>query len=114
MSEFLQNDHFEGNKNTSKGQEKGRQADLATLLNNVNRPLLSAATAGGAADEALAVEGLKADDEIVAVVGAVVGGNSVAVAGWSAQVAGQVMVHFTADPGAGNKVNVLVRRKPKV
>lgn len=71
----------------------------------------SAASAGGAATEVLAVAGLLATDTVLAVSQRVKGANNTAVTGFGAPGAGTLSVDYTANPGAGSIVRVLVKRQ---
>ena len=68
----------------------------------------SSATAGGSATATLTVTGLGANDEILAVTPVASGANAAAIRSLGAQAANSLVVVFTADPGAGATVRVLV------
>ena len=71
----------------------------------------SAATTGGAATENdLTFTGLLATDTVIALSGKTIAGNSVAPIGFADQKAGSLDIVFTADPGAGNVVTIIVLR----
>ena len=96
---------------------KGRQLREVTspkkqyeLVRDYMTKLTSAASAGGGASEALDVAGLRATDEIVAVSQRVAGANDLAMTAWNTQDTDSLTVEWTADPGAGAIVEVLVRR----
>lgn len=80
------------------------------LVRDYMTKLTSAASAGGGASEALAVSGLRASDEIVAVSQRVKGSLGAAMVAWNTQIADGLTVEWSADPGAGAIVEVLVRR----
>lgn len=105
---MLKSSHFEGQKNVTQGH-RGSKEDK-TLVELLPQPLKSAAGAGGAATEAMTVEGLKADDEIVSVSQQTPGGNNLPLLGWSTQVDGGITGIWSADPGAGAVLQLLVRR----
>lgn len=105
---------FQGHGSLTKGQRLLGEKTLEELLNDIitnanTEALTSAATAGGAATEAaLAVTGLLATDEILSVT-TVAGGNAVGFVGYANQIDGAIDITFSADPGAGRTVTVLVR-----
>lgn len=72
----------------------------------------SAASAGGAATEALAVVGLATTDTILAVSQQAKGANSTALNLWTdtGRTVDVLTVGWTANPGAGSIVRVLVRK----
>lgn len=87
-------------------------ANKVGLGNLVNiQAYTSAASAGGAASEALTVTGLAAGDTILAVsqktAGAGTGKNLI---GWSTQAADALTVTWDSNPGAGAVVVVLVQK----
>lgn len=66
------------------------------------------ASAGGAATEALTVVGLGASDVVLAVTQKTPGANDLPLLGWSTQVTDGLTGIWSADPGAGAVVEVLV------
>jgi len=70
----------------------------------------STAGAGGGVSEALTVTGLLADDTILAVSQKTAGANGVAIIGFNTLIVDGLTVVYTADPGAGSVVSVLVLR----
>jgi hypothetical protein len=68
----------------------------------------SSAGAGGAATEALTVTGLAANDTILAVTQSTKGANSLPLLGWSTQAANALTGIWSANPGAGSVIQVLV------
>ena len=68
----------------------------------------SDASAGGGASEALVISGLAAADTILAVTQKTKGANSTAVVQYASQAANALTVTWTADPGSGAVVEVLV------
>ena len=70
----------------------------------------SAASAGGAASEAMTVTGLAVGDEVISVTQSVAGANGTAVNGFSLLIINGLTVGWTADPGAGAIVRVAVLR----
>jgi hypothetical protein len=83
-----------------------RRVNLGDQINI--QKISSAASAGGAASEALTVTGLAADDVILAVTQRVKGANGTATIAWNTQAANALTVEWTANPGAGAIVDVLV------
>lgn len=78
---------------------------------SVAKLLSSAASAGGAATEALTVTGLLTTDLILAVTQRVDGANSLPLLGWSTQIANGITGVWSADPGAGAIVDVAFLRE---
>jgi hypothetical protein len=100
---------------------KGRQLREASSPGKVYRMVkdyttvyLSGASLGGAATETLTVTGLQSDDEIISATQSVKGANGTALIAY-AQTANdnQLACEWTANPGAGAKVRVAVRRLRK-
>lgn len=85
-----------------------RKVNLGDLVNV--QVYDSAASAGGAATETLAVTGLAAADQILAVSQKTKGANGVALIKWTdtSRTANQLAVEWTGNPGAGAVVRVLV------
>lgn len=115
--------HFEGGSNMTKGNKKKGAKDLAELVQelqaaaNTNAAAdaklvkyTAAATAGGAATEAVAVTGLGASDTILSVTQRVKGANSLPLLGWQGQAANSLTLVYSADPGASAVVEVLVKK----
>jgi len=106
---------FQGHGSLTKGQRLLGEKTLEELLNdiitNANTEVLTTdATGGGAATEAdLPVAGLLATDEILSIT--VVGGgtSTVAYTGFTNQEDGEIDLIFSADPGAGKTLKILVR-----
>jgi hypothetical protein len=92
------------------------QANVAGLVTDLGLKLTaaklvkysSAASAGGAATEAVTVTGLAVGDTILAVTQRVAGANGTALNGWNTQILNGVTLSWTANPGAGSIVDVLV------
>lgn len=71
----------------------------------------SGALSGGADNETITVTGLAATDNILATSMSTKNGTTtVALTGWSDQGANSLKAYFTANPGAGGKVRVVVQR----
>jgi len=70
----------------------------------------SAASAGGSTSETLTVTGLAVGDVILAASQRVVGANASALSGFGTVALNSLPVTFTANPGAGAIVRVLVRK----
>lgn len=109
--------HFQGGSNITPGGKTEDGKDLASLLRELEGEgqvlsLNSAASAGGLATEALAVTGLLATDQVLAVAQKTPGANSLALLGWSTQIAGGLTGIWAADPGAGAVLQVVVKRVP--
>lgn len=104
----LEKDHFEGHSNLTKGSRK-RDSDkvLAELLPSF---VGSSVGAGGAATEALTFEGLKGEDQILAVIQRTPGANNLPLLGWSTQIDGGLTGIWSADPGAGAELDVVFRK----
>lgn len=68
---------------------------------------------GGGATEALTFTGLLADDTILSVTQKTAGANDVAIISYTTQAADALTVAYTADPGAGSVVKVVVLREKK-
>lgn len=68
----------------------------------------SSAGAGGAATEAMTLTGLAAADTILAVTQKTKGANNLPLLGWSTQAANALTGVWSADPGAGAVIQVLV------
>ena len=110
-NEVVKGNHFEGGSNLTPGGAKGKESDLANVVNAIARTYDSDATTGGGTSEALTVTGLKETDKILAVQIKTKGANAAAVAGWSSQTDDSLTAEFTADPGAGAVVQVLAQRQ---
>lgn len=83
-----------------------RKTGLGDLLNI--QVYASSAGAGGAATEAMVVTGLAAGDTILAVTQSTKGANSLPLLGWSTQAANSLTGVWSANPGAGSVIQVLV------
>lgn len=81
-----------------------------TTVTEAVKVLSSAASAGGAATEALTVTGLATTDVILALTQRVKGANSTALNGWSTQILNGVTASWTGNPGAGSIVDVAFMR----
>jgi len=68
----------------------------------------STAGAGGAATEAMVLTGLAASDVILSVSQKTKGANNLPLLGWSTQAANALTGVWSADPGAGAVITVLV------
>lgn len=111
----LKKDHFEAASNITRNGSKKADKDLVTLLNEVMEnanlvSLLSDAGSGGAAQEALTVTGLLATDTVLSVSQSVKGANNLPLLSFSVPAADALTCDWSADPGAGSKVLVLVLR----
>ena len=116
--------HFEGGKNMTAGNKQDKNSkDLAALVIelqgavNTNEAAIAkivkytaAATAGGGATQVVAVTGLAAADSILSVTQRVKGANSLPLLGWQAQGLNTLTLVYSADPGAGAIVEVLVKK----
>lgn len=80
------------------------------LIGSSIQKISSAASAGGAASEALTVTGLLTTDTILAVTQSVQGANAEAPTGWNTQILNGLTVTWTGNPGAGAVIDVLVSR----
>ena len=108
-------DHFQAASNITRNGSTKSEKDLATLLNEImeNSNLVSLdsdAGAGGAAQEALDVPGLLATDLILSVSQRVKGGNNLPLLSFSAPADDVLTCDWSADPGAGSVVRILVVR----
>lgn len=70
----------------------------------------SAAVVSGDATPTVVVTGLGASDTILAVTQSVAGANSLPLLGWSNQLANSLDLVYSADPGDGAIVKVLVKK----
>ncbi len=70
----------------------------------------SDAGAGGAASEALTVTGLSSTDTILAVTQKVAGASNTALTGYNTLIDNGLTIEYTANPGAGSIVTVLVKK----
>ena len=88
------------------------QPESGQVLAEVNKFVAydSAASAGGAASEALTVTGLLTTDTILAVSQKTKGANGTAIINFGTLIADGLTVEYTADPGAGSIVTVLVKQ----
>ncbi len=107
--------HFQGGQNLYLGGRDNSKKILSGLLRELQElanvaVLDSDAGAGGGASEAMTVTGLLATDEVLSVSQSVAGGNDLAMTAYNTQVEDGLTVEWTADPGAGAVVKVLVRR----
>ena len=120
LLKLLRPDHFEGHKNVAKGHEKGKENSLVSLINKLMQnsnivKLTSDASGGGTATEDdLTVTGLLVADDILSVTQRVVGANSLPLLGWADQKKGSLDFMYSADPGAGAIMEVVVRREVPV
>jgi len=110
-NEVVKANHFEGGKNIAAGGTEGAGKDLASVINSIAQTYDSSASAGGGATESLNVTGLKSTDKILGVHVKTKGANAVGIAGWSNQADDSLDVDFTADPGVGAIVQVVVQRQ---
>jgi len=112
----LEAGHFEGDRNLNKGARKGDKQTLeealADLQENANLvKLTSDAGAGGAATEDdNPVTGLLLTDVILSVTQKTPGANNLPLIGYADQKAGTLDFIYSADPGAGAIVELLVSR----
>lgn len=85
--------------------------DLGKLLDSkLPIKLTSAASGGGAAAETLAVVGLLATDELLAVTQRVPGATGAVLIGYVLDANAEIDLTWDVDPGAGAIVEVLIRR----
>lgn len=91
---------------------RARKHGLGDLVNIVK--YTSSAGAGGAATEAMTLTGLAAADVILSVVQKTPGANSLPLLGWTTQAADALTCTWSADPGAGAVVVVVVRKAASV
>ena len=111
----LGQDHFQAASNITRNGSTKSDKDLATLINELNEnsnlvSLDSDAGSGGAAQEALVVTGLLATDVILAVSQRVKGANNLPLLSFGSPVADELTCDWSADPGAGSIVRILVVR----
>ena len=92
----------------NKMNSTARRVGLGDLLNF--QVIESAASAGGSASEALTFTGLAVTDTILAISQRVAGANGTAVTGYNTQAANALTVTWTANPGAGARVRILVAK----
>ncbi len=110
--------HFEGGKNVTVGGKQGKpEQDLAKLIRTLEAEgqvlqFTSTAGSGGGATEAMVLTGLKTTDEILGVSQKTDGANSLPLLGWSTQAADALTGVWSADPGAGAVIQVMVKRVP--
>ncbi len=90
-------------------QEICDAVDVAILTGRV-MTLDSAASVGGSASEALTVTGLLTTDVILAVSQKTAGGNGTALTAFGSPASNSLTVTWTANPGAGAVVRVLIKR----
>lgn len=98
--------------------EIATHAGLTTGIHGLDNKLDSAKLAvydsnpgaGGGASEALTITGLLITDTILAVSQKTAGANPIAVIGFNTLIVDGLTVVYTADPGAGSVVSVLVRK----
>jgi hypothetical protein len=83
-----------------------RKVGLGDLLNI--QVYTSDAGAGGAATEAMTLTGLGASDTILAVTQKTKGANNLPLLGYSTQADNALTAVYSADPGAGAVIQVLV------
>jgi hypothetical protein len=83
-----------------------RKANLGDLVNL--QVYTSTAGAGGAATEAMVLTGLAAADTILAVTQSTKGANNLPLLSWSTQAANSLTGIWSANPGAGSIIQVLV------
>ena len=89
----------------------GKAAAEASLGDVANiRVYQSAASAGGAASEQLAVTDLASSDQVLSVYQSVAGANSTALVAVSAIGTATLDAQWTANPGAGAKISIVVRK----
>ena len=85
-----------------------KKVGLGDLLNI--QVYTSSAGAGGAATEAMVLTGLSASDTILAVTQKTKGANNLPLLGWSTQAANALTAIWSANPGAGSVIQVLVSK----
>jgi hypothetical protein len=83
---------------------------IPSAIGNSIQSFLSAASVGGAASETLAVTGLLATDQILAVSQKVAGGAVLPLLGWTTVANDALTVQWSADPGPGARVVVAILR----
>jgi len=115
----LRSDHFEAASHITRNGSHIKDADLAKLLNDLNEnanilSLTSAAGGGGAATEDdNVVAGLLATDTVLSVSQKTPGANDLPLLGFADQKDGSMDFLYSADPGAGAVVTLLVLRATK-
>jgi hypothetical protein len=85
-----------------------RKTNLGDLVNIV--AYTSSAGAGGAATEAMTLTGLAAADTILSVYQKTKGANNLPLLGWTTQAANTITGVWSANPGAGSVIVVLVQK----
>lgn len=90
----------------NKMNSTAKKIGLGNLLNI--QVYTSSAGAGGSATEAMTLTGLAAGDTILAVHQKTKGANSLPLLGWSTQAANALTGIWSADPGAGAVIVVVV------
>lgn len=109
---MLKPNHFEGQSNLNESHRKSNTDKVLQEL--LPQPLTSNAGAGGGATETLVVPGLKTSDTIVSVYQKVDNANSLPLlAAVNGSDNGELDCEWSADPGAGAVVAVLVLRDVK-
>lgn len=93
------------NRYTGKVGSDSRQGDISNI-----RVYQSNASAGGAASEQLVVDDLASGDQVLSVYQSVAGADSTALVAVSAIGTATLDAEWTADPGAGAKVSIVVRK----
>lgn len=108
---MLKQSHFEAQSNLNESHRKGSDKVLQELL---PQPLVSEAGAGGGATETLTVPGLKASDTLVSAFQSTDNGNSLPLlAAANGSDDAELDCEWSADPGAGAVVTIMVLRDIK-
>lgn len=121
-AQTIPTDHFDGGKNLTQGSKNGSAGTLSEILRgqevtnaakqDAAKLVLytSAASAGGAATEALTVTGLGVSDTILAVHQSTKGANNLPLLSWSTQANNSLTAIWSANPGAGAVIKVYVKK----
>ena len=108
---MIRSSHFDANKNITLGSRRDKEQRILPEL--LGQPLDSDASVGGGATETISVSGLTAKDEILGAFlktpGAIA--TSVLVSASHGTAEGDIDCQFSADPGAGAIVRLIVRRQ---
>ena len=112
----IEADHFEGGSNLDKGSRKRGNQHLEEIIadlqanSNILKLTSDAGSGGAATEDDNPVAGLKADDIVLSVSQKTPGANSLPLLGYADQKDGSMDFIYSADPGAGAVVEILVAR----